>query len=231
MVEDVKDEIVTILGNHISHWSFIPAVTNFSDDEYEQPDGNFYGTTSHGGPIGNGTIFRVTPSGTLTTIVSDLANPAAGLIVGNDGLLYGMTGAGGPFGWGTAFGMTTNALLNSFAVLDGTNGGNPQFGLVLAGDGNFYGASQEGGPHSLGAIFRITPEGTVTMVNSFAFDTNGAVPVAGLTLGPDGQMYGVTTVGGDIGAGTIFKISTQGALTRIYSFQNGDGNVHPAGSP
>src|SRR4051812_48540563 len=57
----------------------------------EGPDGNFYGTTSHGGPLGNGTVFRVTPAGELTTIVSAVANPAAGLVVGNDGLLYGMT--------------------------------------------------------------------------------------------------------------------------------------------
>ena len=194
----------------------------------EGPDGNFYGTTSHGGPLGNGTVFRVTPSGTLTTIVSDQANPAAGLIVGNDALLYGMTGAGGPFGWGTAFRMTTNAVLMNFAILDGTNGGNPQFGLVLAGDGNYYGASQEGGANSLGAVFRITPAGVVTRLISFAFDANGAAPVAGLTLGPDGQLYGLTTAGGGIGAGTIFKLSTQGVLTTIHSFQNGDGFVHQA---
>ena len=194
----------------------------------EGPDGNFYGTTSHAGPRGKGTIFRVTPSGTLTTIVSDQENPAAGLIVGNDSLLYGMTGAGGAFGWGTAFRMTTNAVLTNFAVLDGTNGGNPQFGLVLAGDGNFYGTSQEGGTNSFGAVFRITPAGTVTMLASFAFDSNGAAPVAGLTLGPDGELYGLTTAGGDIGAGAIFKISAQGVLTRIHSFQNGDGFVHQA---
>src|SRR3982751_4057858 len=75
----------------------------------EGPDGNFYGTTTHGGPLGSGSIFRVTPSGLLTTLISDQANPAAGLVVGNDGLLYGMTGAGGPFGWGTFFRMTTGA--------------------------------------------------------------------------------------------------------------------------
>ena len=43
------------------------------------PDGNFYGTTSQGGPTGNGTVFRVTPAGVLTTLVSDQANPVAGL--------------------------------------------------------------------------------------------------------------------------------------------------------
>jgi len=194
----------------------------------EGPDGNFYGTTSHGGPRGNGTIFRVTPSGNLTTIISDQANPAAGLAVGNDGLLYGLTGAGGPFGWGTAFRMTTSAVLTNFAVLDGMNGGNPQFGPVLAGDGNFYGVSAEGGANSLGAIFRITPGGAVTLLNSFTFDTNGASPVAGLTVGPDGQLYGLTTSGGSIGAGTVFKISQQGVLTTLHSFQNGDGFVHQA---
>src|SRR5262249_13795367 len=59
----------------------------------EGPDGNFYGTTTHGGPLGAGSIFRVSPSGILTNLISDQANPAAGLVLGNDGLLYGMTGA------------------------------------------------------------------------------------------------------------------------------------------
>src|SRR3954470_16370810 len=164
----------------------------------EGPDGNLYGTTSHGGPLGSGSIFRVTPSGILTTLISDQANPAAGLVVGNDRLLYGMTGAGGPFGWGTFFRMTTGAGLTNFAVLDGTNGGNPQFGLVLGSDGNFYGTSAEGGANSLGAVFRVTPGGMVTGLASFAFDSNGAEPTASLTPGPDGALYGITSAGGTI---------------------------------
>jgi len=194
----------------------------------EGPDGNFYGTTTHGGPIGSGTIFRVTPSGVLTTLISDQANPAAGLVVGPGGLLYGINGAGGPFGWGAAFRMSTDGVLTNFAVLDGTNGGNPQFGLVAGGDGNFYGVSAEGGNNSLGAVFRITPAGVVTMLASFAFDTNGAAPVGGLTLGPDGELYGLTSAGGTIGAGTIFKITTQGVLTSVHSFQDTEGFVHQA---
>lgn len=194
----------------------------------EGSDGNFYGTTTRGGPSGSGSIFRVTPSGILTNLISNQGNPAAGLVVGNDGLLYGMNGAGGPFGWGTFFRMTTGAELTNFAVLDGTNGGNPQFGLVLGGDGNFYGTSMEGGTNSLGAVFRVTPGGIVTALVSFAFDTNGAAPTASLTLGPDGELYGTASVGGTIGAGTIFKITTQGALTTLHSFQNTEGFTHPA---
>jgi uncharacterized repeat protein (TIGR03803 family) len=194
----------------------------------EGADGNFYGTTTHGGPLGSGSIFRVTPSGMLTNLISDQANPAAGLVVGNDGLLYGMAGAGGPFGWGTFFSLTTDGVLTNFAILDGTNGGNPQFGLVRGGDGNFYGNSAEGGTHSLGAVFRVTPGGEVTALTSFAFDTNGAAPSASLTLGPDGELYGTTSAGGTIGAGTIFKITTQGALTTLHSFQNAEGFVHQA---
>ncbi len=192
------------------------------------PDGNFYGTTQHGGPTGNGTVFRVTPGGVLTTLVSGQANPAAGLAVGNDGLLYGMTGAGGAFGFGTVFKLTTNGVLTNIAVLDGVNGGNPQFGLVLASDGNFYGASQEGGTNGAGAVFRVTPGGGLTTLASFDSSFLGGFPVAGLAQGPDGNLYGITTAGGSAGRGTIFKITTGGTLTTLYSFQGLDGFVRHA---
>ena len=120
------------------------------------PDGNFYGTTADGGPLRSGTIFRVTPTGAITTLASDQANPAAGLLVGNDGLLYGMTAAGGAGGFGTVFKLTTSGVLTNFAVFDGVNGRSPLSGLVLAGDGNFYGASQGGGTNGFGAIRRIS---------------------------------------------------------------------------
>src|SRR5438045_3804525 len=123
------------------------------------PDGSFYGTTSQGGPLGRGTVFRVTPTGVLTTLVSDQATPAAGLIVGNEGLLYGMTtagGLGGLGGFGTVFKLTTSGVLTNFALFDGTNGRAPLAGLVLAGDGNFYGATEQGGTNGVGAMFRVS---------------------------------------------------------------------------
>ena len=71
-------------------------------------DGNFYGTTYSGGASGKGTVFRVTPSGRLTTLYSftggaDGANPNDGLILANDGNFYGTTSTGGAYGNGTAF--------------------------------------------------------------------------------------------------------------------------------
>src|SRR5215831_14126317 len=162
------------------------------------PDGNFYGTTpgGGGGALGNGTIFRVTPTGVVTIIVSDQLDPA-GLMVGNDGLIYGVTSAGGPSGFGTAFRMTTSGALTNFALLDGENGRSPLGGLVLAGDGNFYGTSHGGGAFGEGAVFRISPAGVVTLLFSFdASDSLGGFPDTSLTLGPEGNLYGITSFGG-----------------------------------
>jgi len=193
------------------------------------PDGNFYGTTAQGGPTRSGTVFRVTPAGVLTTLVSDQPNPAAGLVVGNDGLLYGMTSAGGALGgFGTVFKMTTNGALTTIAVLTGVNGENPQSGLVLARDGNFYGTSPEGGTNSVGNVFRVTPSGVVTSLISFDSASLGGMPTAGLALGPDGNLYGITASGGAVGLGTIFKITTGGTFTTLYSFQLADGFVRQA---
>ena len=77
-------------------------------------DGNFYGTTSNGGTIGIGTVFKITPAGVETVLYSftgtgtggDGANPQAGLIQGSDGNLYGTTIDGGTSGYGTVFKIT-----------------------------------------------------------------------------------------------------------------------------
>ena len=52
-----------------------------------------------------------------------------------------------------------------------------------------------------------------TTLHSFQVFPNGANPYAGLVQGSDGNFYGTTSSGGTNGAGTVFKISTNGALT------------------
>jgi uncharacterized repeat protein (TIGR03803 family) len=99
----------------------------------EGSDGNFYGTTYQGGIANTGTVFRITPSGALTTLYgftggADGAAPYAGLVQSVDGNFYGTTFAGGQFGLGTVFKLSvylvpsTNQLNQITAIqLAGTN--------------------------------------------------------------------------------------------------------------
>jgi uncharacterized repeat protein (TIGR03803 family) len=66
-------------------------------------DGNFYGTTSSGGIDDDGTVFKMTPGGVLTTLFDfgesqadeTGRDPQAALIQGGDGDFYGTTASGG----------------------------------------------------------------------------------------------------------------------------------------
>ena len=114
------------------------------------PDGSFYGTTLYGGTNGNnGTVFRLTTNGTLTTLYqfsgNDGANPCAGLIQGSDGNLYGTTSQGGLGGDGTVFQISTNGILTTLVWFDWSNGANPEAPLIQAKDGSFYGTTYQGG--------------------------------------------------------------------------------------
>ena len=200
-------------------------------------DGNFYGTTSAGGnyagscTIGCGTVFRITPNGTLTTLHTfngaDGANPYAGLTQGRDGYLYGTTN-GLQVDQGTFFRISLSGQFSSLGTLySGSQ-------LVQGSDGNFYGTTADGGssssdcqPDGCGTVFKITPSGTLTTLYEFCTQSNcpdGWLPQAGLVLAGDGSFYGTTSIGGrgayqgQRRAGTIFKITPTGAFTTLYSF-------------
>ena len=169
--------------------------------------------------------------------------PQAGLIQATDGNLYGTTADGGsaastPYGSGTVYRITPAGALTTlydFCSLTGcTDGANPAGGLIQATDGNFYGATSSGGLKNAGTIFKVTPAGALTTLYSFCAQTgctDGANPAGGLIQAADGNLYGTTAgagansnpVCGDAGGslilcGTVFKISTTGTLTALYSF-------------
>src|ERR1019366_5617524 len=96
-------------------------------------------------------------------------------------------------------------------------------GLTLGSDGSFYGTTFNSGS---GKIFKVTTNGTLTIWAAFG-GTNGSLPHAGLTLGNDGNFYGTTTVSGTNGSyGTVFKVTTNGALTSLISL-NGTNGMNP----
>ena len=170
---------------------------------------NFYGTTSGGGANGQGTVFKITGGGKLTTLHSfgtDGADPEAGLVQATDGDFYGATYFGGANGDGTIFKITSKGMLTTVHSFDGTDGANPEAGLVQATDGDFYGTTNLGGANGDGTIFKITSKGMLTTVHSFDF-TDGSGPVGGLVQATNGKLYGTTINGGADGEGTIFRLS------------------------
>ena len=86
-------------------------------------DGNFYGTTESGGTAGEGTVFKMTPSGALTSLYSfsytNGAIPVAGLVQATDGNFYGVTYEGGAYGFGTLFKITSAGVLTTLYSFTG----------------------------------------------------------------------------------------------------------------
>ena len=164
-------------------------------------DGNFYGTTQYGGsntcyldPVWNqgcGTVFKLTPTGQLTTLHSfdgtDGWLPMGGLVQATNGNFYGTTTRGGATATslGTVFEITPGGELTTLHSFDATDGSAPFGSLVQANDGNLYGTTAGGGPDAVygeltsglsdGTVFEITPEGELTTLHDFG-GTDGAGP-------------------------------------------------------
>src|SRR5438132_6299867 len=185
-------------------------------------DGNFYGTSYHGGRDDNGTAFQMTPSGELTVLVEFTGTNGSGpneLVLGSDGNFYGTTMFGGSSNLGTVFRLTTNgvlSILGSFTQQNYRNGAYPAAGLVLGRDGNLYGTTSWGGDYGSGTVFQITPDGVFTKLADFDH-MNGAIPEANLVQGNDGNFYGTTKSGGSRDYGTVFRVTTNGVLTSLVS--------------
>ena len=183
-------------------------------------NGNFYGTTELGGAHGSGTVFKITPGGTLTALYSfcalancsDGANPYAGLVQATDGNFYGTTAGGGSRQYGTVFKITPAGTLTTLHSFNETDGASPVGGLVQATDGNLYGTTRGAYGQFPGTVFKITAAGTLTTLHGFN-GTDGDNATGGLLQATNGAFYGTTAVGGDLrlcggsGCGTVFSVS------------------------
>jgi uncharacterized repeat protein (TIGR03803 family) len=107
-------------------------------------------------------------------------------------------------------------IFTTLVSFNGTNGANPSANLVQGPNGNFFGTLPNGGASNSGTIFEISPDGSFfTNFYNFTGGANGASPAGALSVGQDGNFYGTTYYGGVSNQGTIFRISTDGAYTRL----------------
>jgi uncharacterized repeat protein (TIGR03803 family) len=197
------------------------------------PDGLLYGTLNMAGPTGGGTVFRIAPDGTGFAIVHVFAhvgggsNPDGygpnGLVVGRDGALYGSTRDGGDtseYGKGTIYRMTLSGdvtWLHRFAP-DGSEGWQPTTTLTQAADGMLYGLTYQGGTNNRGTFFRVATDGTgFEVLHPFVTSegTGAKVPV---TQAPDGTIYGVNTIKGFYGSGTLWSWTPAAGLRVVHVF-------------
>ena len=176
-------------------------------------DGNFYGTTqqcgaNHAHMINAGTVFKMTPSGKVTTLYNfcsqpsctDGGTPGSAPIQGSDGNFYGTTFGGGPSGGGVVYKITPKRKYTVLADI----GGSPSGALVQASDGSFYGTAARAQ-----SVFKMAPDGTVTWLGLV-----GGYPYAGLAQATDQNFYG-TAYGGN----TLFEITTPGdTVATLYTF-------------
>jgi hypothetical protein len=205
--------------------------------------GAVYGTTFGGGTEGGecgsggcGTAFELKPptkkGGTWTekqlhvfSVVSDGANPDAGVVFGKDGNLFGTAYAGGTNGDGAVFelvspnggrGAWRETVLYRFS--DGNDGENPTASLAIDTNGDLCGTTEYGNSFS-GTVFKLKPssrkEGawTFDILYGFTGAPDGAQPAAKLIFDKHGNYYSTTTKGGSgtgcgfAGCGTVFEVS------------------------
>jgi uncharacterized repeat protein (TIGR03803 family) len=208
---------LTTLHNFCSQTSCMDGANPYSG-LIQATDGNFYGTTFISGANGSGTVFKITPAGTLTTLYSfcaqtncaDGAYPYAALVQGTDGNFYGTTNEGGTRTYGTVFKITRGGTLTSlysFCVQTNcTDGQYPYAGLVQAPNKKFYGTTSAGGDIGAGTAFTITSKGTLITLHAFD-DTDGTQPYGGLLQATSGTFYGTTYQGATNSDGTVFSLA------------------------
>ena len=223
---------ITTAGAPSTVYSFC-ALTSCADGGYPWGgvtlgfDGNFYGTTQGGGTHAAGTVFKVTPTGTLTTLWNfangtDDSVPVYTTALGQDGNMYGVSWAQYNGQYGAFFKVSAAGVFKALKDFAYTNGAGPN--LPTQGtDGNFYGTTQGGGDPTCkcGVIYKATPTGAITVLHTFkGYPNDGYRPIGILVQGTDGNFYGTTYQGGTTNNnGTVFKISRRRSLYAALQLQ------------
>ncbi len=183
--------------------------------------GNVFGTTTIGGRVNVGSVYRIANVGGETllhsfTLGEDGCFPMSSLIMDAHGNLYGTTPDCGSESEGTVFRVSRDgqeAIVYSFVNLEEDEG--PETALTMDTEGRFYGTHPYGGEFGGGFVFRLNPNFNEGVLYNFSANS---YPASNLMLGNDGYFYGTTHYGGDDTMGTVFKLSLGGVETILHSF-------------
>ena len=187
-------------------------------------DGLLYGTTSSGAAGEAGTVYRVSTRGTKFKTLAEFAGsdagcqPKAGLIqVGHR--YYGAAEDCGSNGAGAVYSISRKGDLRALYRFDfdgyARTGKNSLAELVQGPGGDLFGTARLGGkpvddPDRAGVVFRLSLKGKIDVMHTFMGAPDGAQPTSGLTVAPDGNLYGVTPVGGSDGFpghGVVYRLT------------------------
>jgi len=188
-------------------------------------DGSFYGVTGLGGLHGRGTLFRMTPSGSVTVLhhfhFAEGSGVEARLTQGKDGAFYGVALAGGAANQGTVFRCTNAGSLTVLHHFVGPDGAKPLGALWQDAAGILYGTTELGGDFDQGTVYKLSATGAgFTTLHHFGLD--GSRPTAGVVPGPGGLLYGTTFFGGLVNYGIVYRISPAGAFGVVHQFAAGE---------
>jgi uncharacterized repeat protein (TIGR03803 family) len=193
-------------------------------------DGELYGTSEGNGTTSYGSIFKVSTSRVFTELfdlnATDGCCPGQGVTLASDGNFYGAAVGGGNSQNGVFFSVTpTGGYTAIHYFIGGSDGATPFAPPVEASDGNLYGTTVNSDLDS--TIYKYTLSGDFNTIYQFS----DATIVAPLIQASDGFLYGTTANGGWAHCGTIFKMSTAGALLQSAPFLCNAAGSGPAGGP
>ena len=202
-------------------------------------NGLLYGVTEEGGLNNLGVLFQYDQVNNVYTKLIDFANtsganPNGSLIQATDGMLYGTCYRGAVFGsMGTIFQFNpnTNSLSTIYSIGASSMGQNPRGALVQAANGLFYGTTSYGGWYSKGTIFEFDPVSGIYNDKYNFIDAVGRAAIGSLIEAADGNLYGVTALGGALDQGTLFQYNyVNDVFTKKIDFSSASAGRRPGGN-
>jgi uncharacterized repeat protein (TIGR03803 family) len=213
-------------GIRVLHYFYGPNGWHPRASLIQAGDGSLYGATTSGGATGGGIVFKISPDGVFNTpgdfytlhsfdCSTEGCAPDSALVQVSDGSFYGTT-------WQSIYRIDQAGRysVRVFAPCTRDNACFPSGELLQATDGNLYGTTRGDGGFNQGAVFRISPDpdGALAILHSFHCDTEGCRPAAGLAQASDGFLYGTTELGGDVNAGTVYRVGLSGEFSVVHRF-------------